>query len=136
MKLLTITYGLNHKKKSMSNATCSFFIYYYLYYSYINSIYYSYTIAKSSSNIRVFTPLSFGEGQGVRLYLSFGEGQGVRLFLSSFKSIHFVYPNFIRFQWKNVPFFLFFSYKIPNFVHLIIYKRHKIQEPCKRSRIW
>lgn len=70
----------------MSNATCSFFIYYYLYYSYINSIYYSYTIAKSSSNIRVFTPLSFGEGQGVRL------------FLSSFKSIHFVYPNFIRSQ--------------------------------------
>ena len=52
----------------MSNATCSFFIYYYLYYSYINSIYYSYTIAKSSSNIRVFTPLSFGEGQGVRLF--------------------------------------------------------------------
>ena len=63
----------------MSNATCSFFIYYYLYYSYINSIYYSYiyrifcsyTIAKSSSNItpskRVFTPLSFGEGLGVRL---------------------------------------------------------------------
>ena len=43
----------------MSRLTCSFFIYYYLYYSYINSIYYSYiyrifcsyTIAKSSSNI-------------------------------------------------------------------------------------
>ena len=52
----------------MSNATCSFFIYYYLYYSYINRIYYSYTIAKSSSNIRVLTPLSFGEGQGVRLF--------------------------------------------------------------------
>ena len=52
----------------MSNATCSFFIYYYLYYSYINSIYYSYTIAKSSSNIRVFTPLSFGEGLGMRLF--------------------------------------------------------------------
>ena len=30
----------------MSNATCSFFIYYYLYYSYINRIYYAYTIDK------------------------------------------------------------------------------------------
>lgn len=68
----------------MSNATCSFFIYYYLYYSYINSIYYSYTIAKSSSNIRVFTPLSFGEGQGVRLYLSFGEGVGGEAFNTLF----------------------------------------------------
>ena len=64
----------------MSRLTCSFFIYYYLYYSYIDSIYYSYinsifcsyTIAKSSSNItpskRVFTPLSFGEGLGVRCW--------------------------------------------------------------------
>ena len=35
----------------MSRLTCSFFIYYYLYYSYIYRIFCSYTIAKSSSNI-------------------------------------------------------------------------------------
>ena len=67
----------------MSNATCSFFIYYYLYYSYINSIYYSYiyrifcsyTIANSSSNITpskksIYSPL-FWRGAG-------GEAVGVR----------------------------------------------------------
>ena len=80
----------------MSNATCSFFIYYYLYYSYINSIYYSYinsiyysyTIAKSSSNIRVFTPLSFGEGQGVRLF--------------------FLYPHFHRFLFLILRCYLYY----------------------------
>ena len=35
----------------MSRLTCSFFIYYYLYYSYIYRIFCSYTIAKFSSNI-------------------------------------------------------------------------------------
>ena len=71
----------------MSNATCSFFIYYYLYYSYINSIYYSYT-TKSSSNIRVFTPLSFGEGQGVRLF--------------------FLYPHFHRFLFLILRCYLYY----------------------------
>ena len=72
----------------MSNATCSFFIYYCLYYSYINSIYYSYiysifcsyTIANSSSNITpskksIYSPLFWrgagGEAVGVRLYPHF-----------------------------------------------------------------
>ena len=31
----------------------------------------------------LITPLSFGEGSGVRLFLSFGEGLGVRLFVLS-----------------------------------------------------
>ena len=59
----------------MSRLTCSFFIYYYLYYSYINSIYYSYTIANSSSNITpskksIYSPL-FWRGAGGEAIPSF-----------------------------------------------------------------
>ena len=52
----------------MSRLACSFFIYYCLYHSYINSTFCSYTIANSSSNITpskksIYSPL-FWRGAG------------------------------------------------------------------------
>lgn len=56
----------------------------------------------------------------MRLYLSFGEGLGGEAFFRSIQ-VHIPFLSFAN--EKNVPFFLFFSYKIPNFVHLIIYNK-------------
>ena len=80
---IAISYHLNSKHKSLPNMV---FISVYFF---LNLPFYYFTFLPFKGLFTLFytpssliTPISFGEGLGVRLYLSFGEGLGVRLFSS------------------------------------------------------
>ena len=76
---IAISYHQNSKHKSLPNMV---FISVYFSSIYLFTLlpFYSFTLLPFSTPSSLITPLSFGEGLGVRLYLSFG--LGVRLFPS------------------------------------------------------